>query len=196
MGALKVGITGGIGAGKSVVSRIFEHLGYPVFNSDIEAKKLMKEDPELKKGIIDLFGEEAYVNGDVNRKHLSSIVFNDKNKIAELNQLVHPKVRAAFAERANTSKSPFIFNEAAILYETGAYQNFDVIILVSASEKVRIERTTKRDNTSVEEVKARINHQMSDDEKRKFHPYEVNNNGDELVLPQILEFIRSYSTSS
>lgn len=196
MTAFKVGITGGIGAGKSIISRVFEQLGYPVFNSDREAKKLMEQDSELKEGIIKLFGPKAYINNVLNRKHISSIVFNNKNKIEALNALVHPKVRSAFNLQAETCNANFIFNEAAILYETGAYKNFDKVILVTANKDTRILRVLQRDQTTIKEVEARISNQMSDDEKREFHPYEVNNNDDELVIPQLLHFIHTYSTSS
>ncbi|MDX1444861.1 dephospho-CoA kinase [Lishizhenia sp.] len=196
MTALKVGITGGIGAGKSIVSKVFEHLGYPVFNSDQVAKELMANNFEIKKGIVQLFGEKAYLDGQLNRAHLSDIVFKDKSKIEALNQLVHPAVRAAFDEAASQSVAPLIFNEAAILYETGAYKKFDHIILVTADEEIRIKRTMSRDNSSAEAVKARMTNQMTDEEKRAFAPFEIKNDGKQLVLPQVLQFIADYSTSS
>ncbi|SFT51509.1 dephospho-CoA kinase [Lishizhenia tianjinensis] len=196
MTALKVGITGGIGAGKSIVSQIFEHLGYPVFNSDQVAKDLMVNNSELKQQIIALFGEQAYENNQLNRAHLSAIVFKDKSKIEALNQIVHPAVRAAFDQAAKNSSAPMIFNEAAILYETGAYKNFDHIILVTADEDIKIQRTMARDKVTEEAVKARLANQMSDAEKRSFAPFEIINDGSQLVLPQVLSFIANYSTSS
>lgn len=196
MAALKIGITGGIGAGKSIVSEVFARLGYPVFNSDHVAKELMVNNAELKNGIIQLFGEKAYENGALNRAHLSEIVFKDKSKIQALNQLVHPAVRSAFEQASEQSTAPMIFNEAAILFETGAYKKFDHIILVTANEQDRIQRTIARDQNTEQEVRARMANQMSDDEKRAFHPYEIKNDGSELVIAQVLKFIERYSTSS
>jgi len=195
MNTLKVGITGGIGAGKSVISSIFKCLGYPVFNSDAAAKQLMQSDPELIKGITEIFGENAYTNGLLNRSFISEQVFKDNNKINQLNQLVHPKVRSAFNSFAQRVDSDFVFNEAAILFETEAYKNFDKIILVTADKPVRIERVKQRDNASEQEILSRMAKQISDEEKRKFSPFEIVNNT-QLLTPQVLDFIENHSTSS
>ena len=195
MNTLKVGITGGIGAGKSIVSSIFKCLGYPVFNSDAVAKQLMQSDPELIKGITEIFGTKAYTKGNLNRTFISEQVFTDSSKINQLNQLVHPKVRLAFDKFAQESNSPFVFNEAAILYETGAYKNFDEIILVTAEKNTRIKRVKQRDNSSEEQILNRMAKQMSDNEKRQFSPFEIINHN-QLLTPQVLDFIENHSTSS
>lgn len=195
MKTLKVGITGGIGAGKSIVSSIFHCLGYPVFNSDIVAKELMQTDAELIKGITKIFGQNAYLEGQLNRSFLSEQVFQDNDKINQLNSIVHPKVRVAFDTFAAESNSPFVFNEAAILFETGAYKNFDKIILVTADQSTRLSRVNKRDGMTEKEILNRMEKQMSDQEKRAYSPFEIKNQNT-LLTPQVLKFISTYSTSS
>ena len=192
---LKVGITGGIGSGKTIVSRILEAMGFPVFNSDLRAKELSDSDPEIKKKLLSLFGSEVYTESGLNRPFLASQIFNNEDLRNKVNSIIHPRVRAAFDEFCSNSNSPLVFNEAAILIETGAHKNFDRMILVTAPEKVRIERVMKRDNASEDEVRQRLSKQWTDDQKREFADFEIVNDGKEPVIRQI-EKIIDHLTSS
>jgi dephospho-CoA kinase len=180
-----VGLTGGIGAGKSLISKLVRTLSYPVFNSDLEAKLLVEENEEIKTKIKDLLGEEAYLANAYNSAYVAKVVFGNQDKLNQLNSIIHPAVRDAFKKFVDQHKSKIVFNEAAILFETGAYQSFDKTILVCADEKIRIERVVKRDNSSVEEVKARIAKQWPDDQKRALADFVIENNDDESVLLQL-----------
>jgi len=164
---LKIGITGGIGAGKTTVCQIFELLNVPVYYADDRAKQLMTEDQELVQHITSLLGSKAYnQDGSLNRKYIATIVFNNKKKLAMLNALVHPAVTKDankwFTQQKNTS---FALKEAALLFEAGSYKDLDKIIVVDAPAELRIERVMKRDNVSREEVEARIKKQMPQEEK-------------------------------
>lgn len=184
---IKVGLTGGIGSGKTVISKIFTVLNVPVYFADERAKYLMHHG-NLKKSITRLFGSDAYVDGILNRKWISQMVFKDRELLNSLNQLVHPAVQEDFNEWSQQMKSePYLIEEAALLIEAGIYRKFDYNILVSAPEPVRIERVIKRDNLTQEEVKDRIHNQLADEEKRKFCDFEIINDEKNLVLPQVLD---------
>jgi dephospho-CoA kinase len=173
---LKIGITGGIGSGKTHVCRIIQQLGYPVFYSDQEAKSIMQNDIEVIEQIKQLFGSSAYSNGELNREHLAKCAFNNPSLLAQLNNAVHPVVRknfSIFAEK-NCDKQ-LIFNEAAILFETGAYKNFDLNILITAPKKLRIERIMSRDNSSEEQVLSRMKNQWEDEQKIPLADYVITN---------------------
>lgn len=185
---LKVGITGGIGSGKSTVCKVFSTLGVPVFEADVVAKQLMNSDKRIIKGLTELFGESVYTSsGRVDRKKLASIIFNDDIRLQKVNELVHPIVRSEFLIWANQQKVPYVIHEAAILFESGFYKMMDFTVLVSAPENERIGRVTKRDGSLPAQVKQRMNKQWSDDEKRKLASIEINNADDELILPQIIK---------
>lgn len=194
---IKIGITGGIGSGKSTACRIFSVLGIPVFEADIEAKNLMNSDPEMSKQLVRLFGEAVYLpDHTIDRKYLAGIVFNTPSLLTQLNQIVHPAVRRAFSEWINKQESPYIIHEAAILFESGFYKLMDKTIVVVANEEQRISRVLKRDNLSPELVKQRIKSQWSDEERIKLADYIIRNNDDELITPQIVELdkkIRAYA---
>lgn len=183
---LKVGITGGIGSGKTIVCEILETMGYPVFYSDRVAKELMYSDSQLKSKLIDLIGAEAYIDGELNRPFIAQLVFSRPDLLAKINSLVHPRVREAFSQFAiaNTD-SKFVFNEAAILFETGAYKSFDAIILVTADEDLRIQRVMERDKITADQVKERMKNQWADKEKKKLTEFVVSNNANDLLVPQI-----------
>ena len=154
---LKVGITGGIGSGKSTVCKVFSLLGVPVFEADHEAKQLMDSDDRIRKGLIDLFGKSVYTeNGRVDRKKLASIIFNDDIQLQKVNELVHPIVRSEFIKWSENQSVPYIVHEAAILFESGFYKLMDFTILVSAPEAERIARVTKRDGNLPEQVRNRM----------------------------------------
>ena len=169
-----IGITGGIGSGKSYVAQIIERMGYPVYYADKEARILMNSHPIISETLIDWFGKEIYSNGELNR---------------EVNQLVHPLVREAFVNWASNQNKPLVFNEAAILYETEAYKKFHEIILVTAPVALRITRVMKRDGISEEQIRDRMEAQWSDDKKLSFGPYEIINDNRMPLLSQIEEVI-------
>ncbi|MCK3684262.1 dephospho-CoA kinase [Maribellus sp. YY47] len=185
--ALKVGITGGIGSGKSTICKVFEKLGAPVFEADPVAKRLIDTDPEIRQGLIDLFGPDIYTEKEsVDRKKLAEKIFNDEIQLAKVNALVHPAVRAEFLKWAESQDVPYVVHEAAILFESGFYQMMDYTILVTAPEEDRIKRVTMRDGSSREQVIERMNKQWADDEKRKLASIEIKNDNRELILPQIV----------
>lgn len=184
-----IGLTGGIGAGKSLISKILESLSFPVFNSDLEAKLLVENNLEIKSKIKELLGDKAYTHKGYNRPYVANIVFQNVEKLELLNSIIHPAVRRSFQEFAQKSDSKLIFNEAAILFETGAFKTFDKTILVCANEELRIKRIVKRDNTSVEEVKSRLAKQWPDAKKRPLADFIIENNETESVLLQLNEII-------
>lgn len=180
-----IGITGGIGSGKSFVSRIIEKMGYPVFYADQASKWLTNNDPEVKKKLIQLLGNEVYLEGTLNIPFLSKIVFSSDAKREQINQIIHPVVRRYFTEWVESQSVELCFNEAAILFETGAYKNFDGIILVTAPDDLRIKRVMERDKCSMEEVQARMKKQWPDEKKRTFQPLEIMNDESQALLIQI-----------
>jgi dephospho-CoA kinase len=185
---LTVGITGGIGSGKSTICKIFRLLNVPVFEADLEAKKLIHSNSVIKAGLIDLFGEAIYTaDGTVDRKELAKLIFNDENQLAKVNKLVHPLIRAEFKSWLEKQSAPYIIHEAAILFESGFYKMMDYTILVSAPENIRIERVSKRDNVTREQVKERIQKQWTDQHKRELATLEIKNDNKELIIPQIIE---------
>ena len=174
---IKVGLTGGIGSGKTTVSNFLLDYGIPVYNSDSQGKTLMNTNLELKNDIVSIFGESVYDNSILNTNLLSSIVFSDPKKIEQLNNLVHPKVAEDFTQwiRKNNNQ-PILVKEAAILIESGAYLNMDKIILIVSEKPTRINRVSKRDNSDLESIEKRINHQLTDNEKIKYADYIIENN--------------------
>ena len=189
---IKVGLTGGIGSGKSTVSKILISKGFSVYNSDNRAKWLMNNNDNLKSNIISIFGNKAYIKGSLNRKYLSAKVFNDSLKLKALNNLVHPLVAIDFKNWLLHQKSKdFVFKEAAILIESGAYKEMDKIIVVSCPENIRLERVLKRDGNSPELVKKRMQNQISETEKINHADFVVKNNGSESDLVLEVEFVIS-----
>lgn len=185
---IKVGITGGIGSGKTTVCKVFRVLGIPVFEADTTAKQLMNTDAELREKLIGLFGTAVYQpDQTIDRKYLAGIVFTNPSLLAQLNELVHPVVRKAFEEWCLIQHSPYVLHEAAILFESGFYRMMDKTITVVTSENQRIERVVKRDRLTVELVKQRMKNQWSDDEKIKLADFVIGNNDRELIIPQIVE---------
>ncbi|MBS9766293.1 MAG: dephospho-CoA kinase [Flavobacteriaceae bacterium] len=175
-----VGLTGGIGSGKSTVLELFKDRGVAVYVADVEAKRLMSEHSQLKKEITALLGEKAYVNGQLNRKYIAQQVFNNPQKLQELNHLVHPKVREDFLSFSKNCKSEIVIYETAILFESGSDALCDFVISVVANEKERIKRVMKRDNCTEEEVRKRIENQLSDEERIRKSDFVICN--DNLAL--------------
>lgn len=170
-----VGLTGGIGSGKTTVAGFFEELGIPVYIADEAGKELMKSSAAVRSQIIALLGKEAYLDAEPNRKYIASRVFNSAEKLKKLNNIIHPAVNEHFENWKQEKKAPYIIYEAAILFETGGYKNCDEVILVTAPLEKRIERLQKRDQSSAEEIEARMRHQWTDDQKRKYADFEILN---------------------
>ncbi len=162
-----VGLTGGIGSGKTTVAKLFEELGVPVFFADNEAKKLMQESPSLRSKIRATFGDKAYLNNTLNRSYLANLVFTDKNNLERLNKLVHPVVKAHFKNWISEQEASYVIYENAILFEIGSDKDCDFIIVISADQETRIKRVIKRDGVTRLDVLNRINNQW--DVKKKEH---------------------------
>ncbi|WP_313254111.1 dephospho-CoA kinase [Empedobacter sp.] len=181
------GITGGIGSGKSTAAKIFEELGIPVYNSDTRAKTIQNENSEVKVKIIAAFGEEAYNENGLNKPYLSKQVFQNNEKLKLLNSIVHPAVFRDFEDWKKAQKSDIVMKEAAILIESGSYKDCDVVISVVVDIETRIARTIKRDGLSREEILARINNQISDEERIAKSDFIIDNNGDLAHLKNEVE---------
>ena len=184
----QIGITGGIGAGKSIVSKVFKSLGYPVYDADAAAKWCYTNNVLLKNKVIALFGKEAYhADGSLNRPMLANQVFQNQERLNQLNAIVHPVVKAHYQAWLKTnSHSKLVFKEAAILMETAGYKQLDFTILVTAPIELRVNRVVKRDNTTKVEVESRINKQWSDEQKRPYANAEIVNDGTTPILAQLL----------
>lgn len=188
---IQVGITGGIGSGKTTVCKIFESLGVPIFYADAEAKKLLTNQ-DLKHDIVKAFGQEVLTRNEIDRKKLAQIVFNDENALKILNSLIHPKVGLAYEEWVKEQKHPFVLKEAAILFESGSHKNLDKVIYVSAPESLRIERVCLRDGVTEEQVKIRINNQWAEEKKLELSQFVIVNDDKTLVIPQVLKLYKEF----
>ena len=184
---LRIGLTGGIGSGKSVVANIFKVLGIPVFDADTEAKLLMEKDEQLAFSIQKLFGEETYTDKKLNRKYLANIVFDDPDKLEQLNSLVHPAAILAANTWMNLQTTPYVVKEAALLFESKSASQLDFIIGVYAPKTLRIKRVMERDNVTSEKVVARMSRQIDEEEKMKLCDFIIVNNEEQLVIPQVLQ---------
>lgn len=184
---LKVGITGGIGTGKSFVSKIFKTMGIPFYDADLEAKLIMVKDNNIRSALVKAFGPETYFeDGSLNRVYLSKQVFDNSQRLEMLNNIVHPAVIRAGVDWSNAQNGPYSLKEAALLYESGSYKKLDYTILVTAPEELRIARVMKRDKVSREEVLNRIQKQMPEEEKLKFADFVIHNDEQQPLLPQII----------
>ncbi|RBQ12006.1 dephospho-CoA kinase [Pedobacter miscanthi] len=194
----KVGITGGIGSGKSTVCKVFEVLGIPVFYADTAAKEIMTQDTLLIDGVKTAFGNESYFeDGKLNNKHIAGIVFNNEQALAQLNALVHPAVFRAFDawEATIPSTVPYTLKEAAILFESGSYKLCDTTILVTAPYEIKLKRLIQRDGVTEEQIKARMDKQLSDEEKAKLANHFIANDEHQSIIEQVLtlhhQFLKS-----
>ncbi len=189
---LKIGLTGGIGSGKSTVATIFSQLGIPVLQADILAKDIMQQNPEVRSKIIQAFGEESYKNGKPNRAYIAQIVFKDPQQLAFLNSIVHPATIQASNEWAETQIAPYVIKEAALFFESGSGQGLDGIIGVSAPEHIRIQRVMKRDGISRVQVLDRMNQQIDANLKMKLCDWIIINDEQSLIIPQIIELHKQF----
>ena len=186
----KLGLTGGIGVGKTYVSKVFQQMGIPVFNADVEAKNCMAEDKELMQNVKTSFGENIYDNGMLQKTKLAKIVFNNSERLAELNALVHPVVKQKFDDWCTQQTAELVIKEAAILFESDAHLGLDAVVCVSAAEKVRIARVQKRDGSSVAEIKSRMDKQMPQSKKEEMADFVIVNDGEQLLLPQLIKMLK------
>jgi dephospho-CoA kinase len=184
---IKVGLTGNIGTGKTTVARIFEVLGVPVFHADLVARELL-EKSSVKQLVQDQFGKEIFINQMIDRKQLANLVFNDPKKLNILNSIIHPRVKAALLDWMNQNADhPYIIQEAAILFESGFYKDFDKVILVTSSVELANRRVMERDSIDLKSVEARRSNQWSQDKKEGLSDFIIRNDEDDMILPQVLE---------
>lgn len=182
---IQVGLTGGIGSGKSTVASFFRALGIPVYDSDVRAKELMNQDPALRQSIVKLLGEQAYTNGKLNRPWIASRVFQAPEVLQALNALVHPVVRADFIQWSAGQSAPYVLQEAAILMENGGYCQLDHTILVTAPEDIRINRVINRDKVTAAQVKERMKNQWQDADKIPLADFVIENTDLENTRRQV-----------
>ncbi|MEN9963537.1 MAG: hypothetical protein RL582_632 [Bacteroidota bacterium] len=185
-------MTGGIGSGKTTIAKIFEQLGTPVYYADLRAKSIIEEDEMVRNAIIRTFGEQSFLDGKYNRSYISSIVFNDVEKLSLLNQIVHPAAIADAAAWMEKQNSPYVIKEAALLFESGSHKHLDKIIGVTSPTHLRIKRTAMRDRISEEEVMKKIELQMPDEEKMALCDFVIANNEKEMILPQVLQLHETF----
>lgn len=194
MAILKIGITGGIGSGKSVVSRLLEVMGIPVYISDTEAKRLTASDIRIREGLVALLGEEVYKGGTLDKRLLADYLFASPDHAARVNAVIHPQVKADFrrwvSERAAL---PLVGMESAILMEAGFAPEVDCVVMVHAPVEVRIGRAMKRDSVRRDEIERRIRSQMDDEEKCRTADFVIRNDGETPLIPQVLCLITSLS---
>ena len=170
-----LGLTGGIGSGKTTVAALFHELGVPIYNADDEAKKLMNESPKIRTQLIELFGANAYSDGLLNRPYIAQLVFKDKEKLTALNQVVHPEVAAHYAAWLSRQTHPYVLKEVAILFELEAENQFDFILTVTAPEQIRLERVMQRDSKSADDVLSIINNQWDEEKKIQKSDFVIHN---------------------
>ena len=187
----RIGLSGGIGSGKSYVAEILEKMGFPVYYADARAKALTDTHPHIISELIKRFGTTVYEDGVLNRKVLASLIFDSEGDRMFVNNLIHPIVRTDFDVWCAKQHSPLVFNEAAILFETGAYGQFDATVLVIAPLETRIERIMQRDRCTYEQAEARIQSQWSDEQKTPLANAIISNNGHEAVLIQVENLIEN-----
>ena len=171
-----IGLTGGIGSGKTTVANMFFEFGVPIYIADIEAKKLMNRSKVIKRQLIKVFGEDAYLDGLLNKPFIAKKIFGNKDFLKKMNAIVHPKVAAHFKRWVVKQTTPYVIKEAAILFENNNYLHCDAVILVVASEEDRIQRVIKRDNSSEQQVKSIMDNQWSDERKMALSQFVINNN--------------------
>lgn len=185
---ITVGVTGGLGSGKSTVCNVFKILGVPVFEADKVGKELLNKNEKVKSEVIHLFGEEIYnSDGTVNRKKLAGIIFNDEIQLQKINKIVHPEVKIEFEEWLKNQHSSYVIHEAAILFESGFYKLMDFKILVTAPEEQRIKWVMKRDNLNENQIRERMKRQWPEEKKQKLADVVLHNDNRNLLIPLIIK---------
>ena len=183
---LKIGLTGGIGAGKTTVAHIFEVLGIPIYFADDAAKKLMNENENLRQEIIKNFGSESYVDGKLNRRFLAEAIFSDSKKTLLINSIIHPATLADAEKWFHEQQGPYAIKEAALIFEANAENNLDLVIGVSSPLEIRLQRVMKRDGITLEAVEKRMQHQMEENKKMERCDFIIFNNDKDLLIPQVI----------
>lgn len=197
MQTIKLGVTGGIGSGKSIVSKLLHTMGIPVYISDTESKRLTVADPQIRSSLIELLGTDVYINGELNKTLLANYLFETPEHAQTINNIIHPRVKADFRRWVEQHPAHKIVGiESAILIEAGFAAEVDSTLLVYAPQEIRIARTMKRDKCTEESVKRRIAQQMSDEEKKAFSEFIVTNDGKEALIPQVTEVVKKLLKSS
>lgn len=184
---MKLGVTGGIGSGKTTVCRVFNVLGIPVFSADPAANKIIDTNADIIRGINSLAGKDLYPDGSLDRSLLASMIFNDKSFLGKINSLVHPVVFDKFKRWAKEQNAPYVIMEAAILFESGASKLVDKVVTIIAPMEERMERVIKRNKLSRDQVMDRINNQMDDESKTKLSDYIIHNSENDMIIPAILK---------
>ena len=182
-----VGLTGGIGSGKTTIAQMFSKLGVPIYIADVEAKKLTNTSKIIRRHLIELLGEESYNKEGINKKYVANLIFNNEDLLNKVNKIIHPKVAQHFKKWMAKQQGVYCIKEAAILFENESYKNCDYTILVTAPEEVRIQRVLKRDHTTRKEIEARINNQWSDSKKAKLASLIIENNKLETSQKKVIE---------
>jgi dephospho-CoA kinase len=193
---IQIGLTGGIGSGKSTVAKVFELLHVPVYYADDRSKFILQNNPTVHDKLKAIWGDQVFqANGLVDKRALADIVFNNESELHKLNAIMHPLVAEDYAQWLSVQNTEYVMKEAAILIESGSYKSYDKIIVVTVPEALAIERVKSRDNVSVEQVKARMSKQMPAQEKIKYADFVIENDGIKMLIPQILEIHKKLSTS-
>ncbi len=183
---IRVGLTGGIGSGKTTVARVFRALGVPVFEADGEGHRLLKEDPDVIKAVTERFGHRILRAGEVDRAALANIVFKDPIALQDLSAIVHPAVRAGFSRWAHEQQAPYVIMEAAVMAENGGHKAVDQVVVVTAPEELRIQRVMARDGVTAAAVKARMSNQVTEQQRLALAQHVIHNDDRQLVIPQVL----------
>jgi dephospho-CoA kinase len=193
---LKIGITGGIGSGKSTICKFFEIIGIPVFTADLEARAIMDNSSAIRNQLSAVFGKDIYLpNHTLDRNKLARLIFGSPGLLEEVNAIVHPEVRKCFLDWVQKQNAAYVVYEAAILFETGFYTLMDFNILITAPEEERIKRVmASREKATVEDIRSRMSRQWPDEEKIKLADHVLNNNNEELIIPQLVELDKRFRT--
>jgi dephospho-CoA kinase len=190
--SIKIGITGGIGSGKSVVSKLLQLMGVPVYIADVESKRLTETDPDIRAALISLLGDEVYQDGKLNRPLLASYIFGNKDNLTMVNGIIHPRIKDDFRRWAQSHSSyPIVGIEAAILIEAGFTEDVDQVVLVYAPQEIRLRRAVSRDACAAEQVQQRMRNQMPDEDKMAFAHHIIYNDDKQALIPQLGALIKT-----
>lgn len=190
--SIKIGITGGIGSGKSVVSKLFQLMGVPVYIADVESKRLTETDPDIRAALISLLGDEVYQDGKLNRSLLASYIFGNKDNLTMVNGIIHPRIKDDFRRWVQSHSSyPIVGIEAAILIEAGFTEDVDQVVLVYAPQEIRLRRAVSRDACAAEQIQQRMRNQMPDEDKMAFAHHIIYNDDKQALIPQLGALIKT-----